>query len=931
MPSIAPTLLTAPLPGNKAAPRRGWLWLLALALTLLAATARAAPVLVLDQGHENRSLAGFADILSDPEQALPIQAVLQPDIAQQFRPAEQGDLTLEQAEGVLWLRFTLRNRSAEPAQYILEILPAGLSTSELYRGDQRQPQTQLPGQQIKRSLRLFTLKIPAGESATYHLRLSSPVQQQFSLAVYDYASLISKISYQEITVAIFTGMLLAIIVFTSVRTVLFRDALFAILAAHCLLLILYYGMAWGYIGEAQGLLPPWQDSAMTVLCIVLALCELSYAVLFPLYPQDRPSVWPRVLRSLMGLNVLALLALLIVGGALANAVVMTVLPITAVVLALTALVCFLMTYSRMILCYLATRVAVTLVYLIGMLSYRGELVTIDTINLCLMAASTGAAMIHTALVLARHRQRQRQQSEETQRIAVLGEVSRAKTDVVSRITHDIRTPVSAMLGASELLEETQISDSQRDYLHTLQRASQELVQVLEEAGQSARFNERDVELRQEALHLPELIDESLSSFKNIAAERNLDLICDIAPDLRERVLGDPSRIKQLISHAMNSALDHSESGHILLQVRPGDISAEQIDFEISHQGRPFTQKERNVLNHSAAGEDRRINPRFAIIGQLVSLMGGRVSARSSVQGENVLQFSLFLGLVPEDPASAANRLPELQHRRILVVDNNQTFCDVICKHCDHWGMEVYAAQSEQAALALIRNQLLLEQAIDIILLDYHLSSSTGLSFAQRLAGEVQPSYQPLIMLLAHSNISLEKTALAAANVRRVLAKPLSGTALRGALSAELHFDASKPLSKPQPKQGIKLHCLVAEDNPTNAQVLTGMLAKLGIEVTLVDNGQQAVSTFMRSEYDLVFMDIEMPIMDGVEATRLIRSFERDQRTIHTPIFGLTANALDEQRDIYLKAGMDLHLIKPLRMWELAEAIKRWTDIDLDTP
>lgn len=929
MPSTAPTSLTAPLPGNNPAAGRWRLWLSALVILLMSVAAQAAPVFILDEGYEDRSLTDFTDILNDPNHELGISQVVRPPIAGRFRPAEQGDLTLTKPGNVLWLRFTLHNRSAEPALHILQILPAGLSDSELYRDGQQLPQTELPGRQVKRSLRLYTLKTSAGETVTFHLRLSSPVEQQFAIKLYDYASLISKVSNQEITTAIFMGILLAVIVFTGVRTLLFRDGLFAALSAHCLLLILYHCLAWGYIGEAQGLLPPWQDTSMTLLCLLLALCEISYALLFPLYRQDRPSRWPQLLHGLIGLNLVALAALLLLGGRIANLVVITVLPITAISLALTALTSFLVSYSRMTLCYLATRVAITLVYVIGLLAYRGELVSLDTINFFLMASATGAALVHTALVLARHRERQRQQSEETQRIAVLGEVSRAKTDIVARITHDIRTPVSAMLGASELLEETQVSDNQRDYLHTLQRASQELVQLLEEAGQSARFNENDVELKQQVIHLPELIDETLSGFKNIAAERSLDLICDIAPELRERVLGDPSRIKQLISHAMNSALDHSESGHILLRVSPGETSIEQIDFEISHLGRPFTQKERNVLNHSNTGEDSRINPRFAIIGQLVQLMGGRVNAKSSTQGVNSLYFSLFLGLAPETKASTS-RLPELQNRRILVVDNNQTFCDVICKHCQHWGMEVFAAQSAQAALAQIRNQIVIHQPIDILLLDYNLASADGLTFAQRLSNELDANQLPLIMLLAHSNIHLEKTALANAGVRRVLAKPVSGTALRSALSTELHFDASKHLNKPQPKRGAKLQCLVAEDNPTNAQVLTGMLAKLGIDVTLVDNGQQAVSTYMRKEFDLVFMDIEMPIMDGVEATRLIRGFERDQRTVHTPIFGLTANALDEQRDIYLKAGMDLHLIKPLRMWELEEAIKRWTDIELDT-
>ena len=210
-----------------------------------------------------------------------------------------------------------------------------------------------------------------------------------------------------------------------------------------------------------------------------------------------------------------------------------------------------------------------------------------------------------------------------------------------------------------------------------------------------------------------------------------------------------------------------------------------------------------------------------------------------------------------------------------------------------------------------------------MLIDYNLPTSTGLAFAQRVYKESAENKAPLMLLLAHTNINLPQQELAAAGIRKILNKPLSGLTLRHVLTAELHYDAAKEKQKPTTTKNV-LRCLVAEDNETNAQVLTRMLEKLGITVTLVGNGQQAMNSFMREEFDLIIMDIEMPIMDGVEATRQIRSFELDQRPGRIPIFGLTANALDEQQGINLEAGMDLHLIKPIRLWELREAIKRWT-------
>ena len=210
-----------------------------------------------------------------------------------------------------------------------------------------------------------------------------------------------------------------------------------------------------------------------------------------------------------------------------------------------------------------------------------------------------------------------------------------------------------------------------------------------------------------------------------------------------------------------------------------------------------------------------------------------------------------------------------------------------------------------------------------------------MKLAKRIYDETKDQqHTPIGLLLAHANINFDRDELQDAGVRRILSKPLTGVALRSAFLSECHFDANAVNSAPDQYRTdaltlSSLQCLIAEDNPTNAQVLTRMLKSLGITVHHVENGQQAVNTFMRKRFDVGIMDIEMPIMDGAEATRQIRQFEKEEQRERTPIIGLTANALDEQRDSYLRAGMDLHLVKPIRLWELAEAIKRWTGYQQD--
>ena len=164
-------------------------------------------------------------------------------------------------------------------------------------------------------------------------------------------------------------------------------------------------------------------------------------------------------------------------------------------------------------------------------------------------------------------------------------------------------------------------------------------------------------------------------------------------------------------------------------------------------------------------------------------------------------------------------------------------------------------------------------------------------------------------------------------MQRVLSKPLGNIALRSALLGESRVAERGHDIDQYSSDALNYHslrCLIAEDNPSNALVLSRMLKSLGITVQHAENGQQALNFFIRDHYDLVILDVEMPVMDGIEAARQIRQFEQEEERERTPIFGLTANALDEQRDSYLNAGMDLHLVKPIRLWELAESIQRWT-------
>jgi CheY-like chemotaxis protein len=931
MPSTVTTLLTAPLPESKLAKH-----LLCTVLLLLSITVNAAPTLTVTSNQGAISLDDFSDLIEDPDKLYGINDILSAAVNRQFRPAESGDFNLSKNIGRYWFRFTLSNTSNKVSPQLLQVIPIDLNAAQLYTeaGLRVAP---MSTDDLIRTETLFSIPINANSSTSYYLALEYPFDRQIELILHDYTSFLGDVSQREFLNALFFGFLINLVIFNLINAALHGDPLFLTTAIYALLVISGHIIALGYIGSPQGLLPPWNGYGLILVILGINLIDLVYALRFPIFPLGNPSRWPTVIRLLIIANIVGVALSIIGNDTISIIIIYTLFPLNFIALLFIAFSSFCQTYSQLIFYYMVARILIVLILCLAMLSYSLSIITATSTNMILILLATAAGTHHTALLIIRQYKRKRKQNLDEQNITILGAVNRAKTDILARITHDIRTPMSAMLGISELLQETQLTANQEDHVRTMQRSGFELLQLLQEASQATGFNDSDIGLNNELLSVPEIIDESVSGFRNIAAEQSLEFICDIDNNVNEKLIGDSSRIRQLLSHVMNNAFEHYESGYIFLKVSSSDHKQGLLNFELSHRGKPFSTLEKLAINGSISEQDGIVNTRLAIVSQLIAMMNGSAAVRTSTAGVHTLRFSIQLG-VPSNNDTSTLQIPTglLIDKRLLVVDSNQTFCTVVSKQCSNWGMPTFTANSDSTAIATIRTQSLLNTPIDIILIDHTLAGG-GLKLAKRIYDETKDQqHTPIGLMLAHANIVLDRDKLQAAGIRRVLSKPLTGIALRSALLAECHFDATAVNHYPDQYQTDaltlnSLECLIAEDNPANAQVLTHMLTSLGITVNRVENGQQAVNAFMRKRFDVVIMDIEMPIMDGDEATRQIREFEKAKGHERTPIIGLTANALDEQRDSYLRAGMDLHLVKPIRLWELAEAIKRWTGYQKNKP
>lgn len=912
------------------------LWPLLCGLLILlgwaAAPASHAAEVILNPEQNLGDIGEFGELYHDPRANITIKDLIDGQLLRSFRPLENGDLILEHGKGMYWLQYRFHNTQDTTLRRILELRPANLGEVKVYtyqEGSNKaiEQAAVFPPNDMLRPQRIYRLTVPPQGTILVFVCIEPYKDVRVSVKLFSDIAFVSESSQRDILNFFLLGVISIVCCYCVVAFLVYREPLFANQTVFCLLVIGSQLMAWGYLGKPDSFFPSWDGQVMYICSAGILITEVLFALGFPVYPKQRPAQWANLLKAVIVL-LIATLPFSLITEARHNALLLgSMVWITAAATLFAGLNGYFVSHSRLLLYYLLGKSLILVIYLLAQLSHILGAIDVYELNTLMSLAAVIVALAHGTLLIVRSRKRWRLQHAEAQRIAVIDEVNRAKGEVLARVTHDIRTPVSAMLGVTELLQETQLTATQGDYLRSLQRSSHELLQLLEEAGQAARFSDSDIDLGSQLISLNELVSDAQSSFRNMAAERDIELISDVSNHLPNQLLGDLSRLRQLLVHSMNSAFEHADSGFILLRLSPASPRDGHLLIEVSHRGNNFSSDERQALTpQKTEASDNAMSTRFAIIARLVNLMGGQVGLRSS--GDRVFVLSMTVQLATPSAQPSAPESPDLlSNKRLLVVDSNQTFCDVVSKQCSPWGMTAYAASNEQTALAILRNQQLIGEDIDFVLID-HRQGESGLLLARRIHDDFsEHPRRPSVLILAHANISYSREDLQAAGIQRVLSKPLGNTALRSALLGESHFAArgrdinqysSEALNYPS------MRCLIAEDNPSNALVLTRMLSSLGITAELAENGQQAVNLFFRRPYDLVILDIEMPVLDGVEAARQIREFEELEERERTPIFGLTANALDEQRDSYLQAGIDLHLVKPIRLWELAESIQRWT-------
>ncbi len=515
------------------------------------------------------------------------------------------------------------------------------------------------------------------------------------------------------------------------------------------------------------------------------------------------------------------------------------------------------------------------------------------------------------------------------------EAARTKADFLANMGHEIRTPMNAVIGMTHLVLKTGLTQQQRESLRKIQLASQHLLGILNDILDFSKIDAGKMTVEHIDFELERVLDNVSGLIAEKAAGKGLELIIDIAPDVPDKLVGDPLRIGQILINYANNAVKFTEHGEIAIHVRVmSELDDELVlHFSVRDTGIGIDKEQSRQLFQSFQQADSSTTRKFggtglglAISKRLAELMNGETGVDSTPGAGSTFWFTARVGR-GHDLCRHYQPRPGLRGRRMLVVDDNDSAREVVCEMLHSMAFDVAAVESGMAALEELQLAAASGMPYEIVFLDWQMPGMDGVATAREIRKLALPQPPLVLMVTAYGRDELIAAA-EKAGIDDILLKPMTPSLLYDTVLRILGDQADEPQrvqaddlgSLPDVSAIAGARALLVEDNDLNQEVAIAFLEEAGLEVDLAPDGAAALERVQKQAYDIVMMDMQMPVMDGLTATREIRKLPG---MADLPIVAMTANALNGDRERCLEAGMNDHIAKPIDYEELVARLLQW--------